>query len=1148
MMRSIRCLASVLLLLTLLAPGLSVLAQSTAHAVPPPPPTLQLPTNAMLAGSAQSVMVLGSHFTALSAVSLRLDNTVVVGSAQTDPAGAFTAIAAIPATAVGQHTINATDAANLSANQPLYIVSLTLSPSRAPNGMQVTIDGTGFQASQLITGQLGGITVVSRNTDGLGALHDTFLVPATLNGQQPLVLQQGTDPAMVLRDTFTVTHATLTLSPPVAGSGYVISATGQGFAPDWDHMLRLDSQPLRAVHTTSDGTFGPIQFTVPSGIITGQHTMSVSTNAGHVVASAALTIHGTPAVLALTPSSGVAGRSIQATGSGFQPGEAVAIIAGTTVMAVPTANVYGQISAVVALPQTLPAGILMLQAVGQISHLVASAAYTIPVPNLSLSQLSVAAGATVTVTGRNFAAHEDVILAVGSTALATARADGSGTFVMNANVPAAQPAGTAEITATGQSSRQVARASLSITALARISLSATTVPEGGTITVAGAGFGPGEPVVLSISGATLHTVVATVQGEFSTGVTIPATAPVSQVTLTATGQQTHRAASSNITVTLLQAHLTLSVTSVVASGSLQVSGSAFRPSEPVQITIPGHVLATATANAQGAFTAVTVTLPASVGPGAHTISANGMHSQKTAGAGVTVIARSASLSASPSAFASGTPVRIEGSNFLPGERVTLSISGNSFAVALAGGNGSFVLTVSLPAHLNPGSHQIMASGMTSSSVALVSVRITAPAAQSVGSASWYFAAGRTDNGFSEQIDVLNTNASPVHGTITFFYGVDQTKVYPFTLQAQARGTYDAAAILGVRTRFATAVTADLPIVAARSSQRGTDAMTGSTGVSTPSRTWYMAEGYTGLTFQEELDLLNPGNQTARVHIVWPLFNGKTPVIHDVVLAPRSHLTIPVNSFVDRASHATVLSADQSIVASRTMLFGTGQQGAHAREGAMQASTTLYFAEGSTTNGFEEYLTILNPQSGQAARITTSFFDRQGALLATREIVVDPLHRGNIKVNDVVQSNAISAVLQSSIPIVAERTMYFGAPNGAADGTVVFGRATPALGWAFAGGDTRPGRSEFELLFNPNRDSSVIVATFYGENGRPLQRTFTLPGHSRMNIDVTLSVPELARSLHGVVLHSSNGVSFVAEQALYANNMHNGSATVGVPIG
>lgn len=1147
MMRSLRFLAPVLLVLALLAPSLSGLAQPAAHAAPAP--ALQLPANAMLAGAAGSVTVHGTNFTPWSAITLRLDDTLVVGSAQAGPRGAFTATATVPAGPAGQHSLAATDAASLSAAAPLYVVNLTLSPNRAPNGMHVAISGTGFLAAQPMEVRLGGAAIVSCTPDGAGAFSDAFMVPAALSGQQPLVLQQGAGPALVLRSSFTISQAALTLSLPTAGPGQTIAVSGTGFAPEWDHTLHLDGQYMSALHTNGDGAFGPIPFTVPLGTTAGQHMITMRTSAGHTVASAAVAISVAPAALILTPVSGVAGGSVQVTGAGFLPGETVHVLLGTSVLAAPVANAGGQMSAVVTLPQTLTAGTVTLRAVGQISQLAASAVLTIPAPSVSLSHASILPGLTLTVTGRNFAAHEAVVVALGGTPLATVMADGSGGFVVNLTVPVAQTAGAAEVAATGQIGQQVARANLAIVIAPSLSLNASTVPEGGTLIVTGAGFGPGEPVVLRISGFTLQTVTAGALGTFSAAVTIPATAPISQLTLTATGLLTQRAASAGIAVTLMPAQFTLSTGSLVVGAGFQVSGTGFRPGEQVQIAVAGRVLATVTTNDRGEFTNVTVTLPSDVGPGAFTISASGLHSQKAATAGLTVIARSASLSVSPSTFTPGTRVRIEGGGFLPGEQVALSINGSPLAAALAGGNGAFVLTASLPAHLSPGSHQIAASGVTSRIAATASVQLTAPTPAGVGSTTWYFAAGRTDGGYSEQIDVLNTNTSAVHGTITFFYGADQTRVYPFTLQAQSRGTYDAAGILGVSTRFATAVAADLPIAAARTSHRTSEAMTGGTGVSTPSRTWYMAEGYTGLTFQEELDLLNPGTQPAQVHIAWTLFNGKAPIVHNVVLAPRSHLTISVNSYVDRASHATVVTADQPIVAGRTMLFGLGQQGAHALAGATQADTSLYFAEGSTNNGFEEYLTILNPHSGQTAQVTASFFDREGTLLATRVVVVDAMHRANIKVNEVVQNSAIATVLHSSIPIVAERSMYFGAPNGgSADGTVVSGRATPALGWAFASGDTGNGRSEFELLFNPNGDGSTILATFYGEDGRTLQRTFTVPGHSRLNIDVTLSVPELVRGLHGVVLQSTNGVSFVAEQALYANTMHNGSATVGTPIG
>src|SRR5581483_3017324 len=142
-------------------------------------------------------------------------------------------------------------------------------------------------------------------------------------------------------------------------------------------------------------------------------------------------------------------------------------------------------------------------------------------------------------------------------------------------------------------------------------------------------------------------------------------------------------------------------------------------------------------------------------------------------------------------------------------------------------------------------------------------------------------------------------------------------------------------------------------------------------------------------------------------------------------------------------------------------------------GATGAGTTLYFAEGSTNNGFELFLTILNPDGSRAAQVTASFSDRQGNALGNRSLIVEPLRRATIKVNEVTSNTAIATVVQSSSPIVAERAMYFGAPNGgSAGGTVVFGQVTPALGWSFASGDTRLGNSQFELLFNPNRTAAA----------------------------------------------------------------------------
>ncbi|MGH2390580.1 MAG: hypothetical protein ACRDIE_20460, partial [Chloroflexota bacterium] len=386
------------------------------------------------------------------------------------------------------------------------------------------------------------------------------------------------------------------------------------------------------------------------------------------------------------------------------------------------------------------------------------------------------------------------------------------------------------------------------------------------------------------------------------------------------------------------------------------------------------------------------------------------------------------------------------------------------------------------------------------------------------------------------------------GTITVYYGAGKTTKRSFSLRPQTRATIDLKSLTGISGRLAVMVQSNAPIVVSRTTQHGNVDVTASTGVPTLAKTWYMAEGYTSLTFKEELDLFNPGGQAAHVHLVWPQFNGLPPVTHDLTLAPRSRQTLDVNAYVSHASHSTIVTADQPIVAARTMMFGAGDTGAASTPGATQGNTTLYFAEGSTANRFQEYLTILNPDSKQQAKVTAQFYGSTGKLLGAKTVTIDPMHRANIKVNDVVSSSTVSTVLKTNIPVVAERSMYFGPPNSAnIGGTMVFGQANPAQGWAFARGTTQPGQSEFELLFNPNQNSSTVEAVYYLDSGRIVRKTFTLAGNSRLNIDVAKLAPLLGHGYHGVVLRSTNGVSFIAEQAIYTNNMANGSATLGVAL-
>jgi hypothetical protein len=113
--------------------------------------------------------------------------------------------------------------------------------------------------------------------------------------------------------------------------------------------------------------------------------------------------------------------------------------------------------------------------------------------------------------------------------------------------------------------------------------------------------------------------------------------------------------------------------------------------------------------------------------------------------------------------------------------------------------------------------------------------------------------------------------------------------------------------------------------------------------------------------------------------------------------------------------------------------------------------------------------------------------------------------------------------------------------------VIFGQASAARGWAFAAGDTSTGCADFALLFNPQASAVSVRAIWYSDSGKVVERTFTVAGMARLTIDVARDVPELGHCAHGLVVQSMGGAPFLAELAMYENNMANGSAMVGAPL-
>jgi len=156
--------------------------------------------------------------------------------------------------------------------------------------------------------------------------------------------------------------------------------------------------------------------------------------------------------------------------------------------------------------------------------------------------------------------------------------------------------------------------------------SATAGPRGTTVTVNGDSFAPGEVVTLRLGSASVQ-VRADGHGILTNAtLTVPSSAKVGAIGLTATGAKSATPASAPFDVTARPVSVTVyrPQLRLAQSGSgVTLRGHGFAPNERVTVSVDGHRTSTATADASGAISAVE--LPAAV-DGGHSVQAAGVRS------------------------------------------------------------------------------------------------------------------------------------------------------------------------------------------------------------------------------------------------------------------------------------------------------------------------------------------------------------------------------------------------------------------------------------------------------------------------------------------------------------------------------------------
>ena len=110
-------------------------------------------------------------------------------------------------------------------------------------------------------------------------------------------------------------------------------------------------------------------------------------------------------------------------------------------------------------------------------------------------------------------------------------------------------------------------------------------------------------------------------------------------------------------------------------------------------------------------------------------------------------------------------------------------------------------------------------------------------------------------------------------------------------------------------------------------------------------------------------------------------------------------------------------------------YASGVGGGHNAVGAPTPARVWWFAEGYTGAGFDEYLTILNPNASPAP-VTITYFLGGGGAPVTRSLTVPAASRQTLAVHDpalgVGRGQEVAAKVETSNAggVVVERPMYF----------------------------------------------------------------------------------------------------------------------------
>jgi len=279
----------------------------------------------------------------------------------------------------------------------------------------------------------------------------------------------------------------------------------------------------------------------------------------------------------------------------------------------------------------------------------------------------------------------------------------------------------------------------------------------------------------------------------------------------------------------------------------------------------------------------------------------------------------------------------------------------------------------------------------------------------------------------------------------------------------------------------------------------------------------------------EISALNPSSGTVgtRVLITGTSFGTEGDITFNNVVASTSTWsdTVIVATVPDSATTGLVVVTNSAGVSNGVTFTVTG--------GPAQ---TWYLAEGSTAHGFDTYVLMANP-SASAATVNVTYNTSRGRIPRAQPITVPASSRVTLHVSEDVPNVDVSTTLQSTVPIVAERAVYW---NDRIEGTDSIGVTAASKTWYLAEGSTAFGFETWVLIQNPGTAAANVDVTYMTSKGIVKKPTFPVAAGQRYTIDVGKDV-----GFCDVSAKVESDQDIICERSMYWDSRRGGHDSVGV---